>query len=1307
MMCDSEKNRLLRLKQVRLQSKEIAQNIRERVANEKQRQEERIKAQKIEEASRWKRRYFQEKGKQYATSLSHVGEAHAEAEKEKLLPAVPNKARVRAKPRIPEVAKKRTAVRRKSPEKMKKTSSKVVQTSPMEEEVVISSDSDSSSTLVDEFQLITSSDSTEISLPKAPRSPLIRREATIRKRPEEVLMENHPIGIQRAPEGVLTEKNCFSQVSNLLKKKSGLKEVNAFDMPSWGNRQPPLTRSPPSRDFNHFLREADQSEKPPEEARSPRRLLNGPHRDSRAEEKAKRKKIVESPRSHNKKVHYYDHPNRFHKTYIHPEDAVVKAGPSRSQNAYEDAREEVFREKFSMKMKDIEDKERSRVEKIRSAQALEKERMRRQYENLLGRIDEGFKELSTPVLQRDEHNEELVERSEEALNPEDFSSKRKEKVPNGLLQDDLDVDLLEIMGRILNKLDENKVQIIEEILSKRNPEKSDEKIEKIITQTKDIGVQSQYSPPERDTSESTVDQVEIQTVGQADKVEVVSLKDPKKKSQIQIVINVKDNTPKINNLGAMPEDAIEMANNEKRKRSISYRNLSDVIGKKYPKTPEKKGKILVDTISSIASESSASTVYHSPPSALYNDICHFMKGIQQEFPLQGAPALMERAPVLKNKAPAVKDKASSSKKGEKQSELLRKYITKLLQMPRTEVDALSVSSGTEIPTPNASVVNVPQNIAEEPQKDIPNDPLKLPKKTKKTSTKCPTLNEIPVESIAEPAERCKPQENNIPQRKEVEKERHPSKSSRASQTVPEDKELQESDLLRIKYADYTEKYMKRILKLSKLISQVRNEKNRLIAEKPLISSGSDNGLDTSTKYKDFPHRTTGESTTDMSSVSEMKSTSTGKDEQMEGNLTACKTIGLSKDSGISISRPVTSTEIRDSPEVRWIPLKRGEKAKLPAEEGAGRKTFETSKPGTLKSSSHELSTIAEMETSRIPGSSIVSNQSKVEEAFRDLKEAIERISNEIEYQRFPSFEEYVQRLAESLQDQSMGPDASGQERKLLEYFKDLSREMIFQKFPSYREFLQQEGVAAGATDTIDLEAASDNAVSEFSLPDVVAELIQRNVMDHPFRNSPTVEEMSAGKQAHAEEEAEKPSRNVSDQQTEVQPSSSSSSINLEADFRRVGLRWAANMLERTHEHQQMSSSDSSTQLNNIYPNLRVPFLNFPGNESSFVDRNIAKSPEKDSPKTAAEESQEAGKPLNLLEFLNRELEKKSVSSVSIDDSSLTNSRLKSLLDSISPKEIQRTSTPVTGSKMLRSAKNSSSLTISTESKLSSIDSVKE
>uniref|UniRef100_A0A1B0CJ45 Uncharacterized protein n=2 Tax=Lutzomyia longipalpis TaxID=7200 RepID=A0A1B0CJ45_LUTLO len=1233
MMCDSEKNRLLRLKQVRLQSKEIAQNIRERVANEKHKQEERIKAQKIEEASRWKRRYFQEKGKQYATSLSHVGEAHAEAEKEKLLPAVPNKARVRAKPKIPEVAKKGTAVRRKSPEKIKKTSSKVVQTSPMEEEVVISSDSDSSSTLVDEFQLITSSDSTEISLPKAPSSPLIRREATIRKRPEEVLMENHPIGIQRAPEGVLTEKNCFSQVSNLLKKKSGLKEVNAFDMP-------PLTRSPPSRDFNQILREDVRSEKPPEEATSPRRLLNGPHRDSRAEEKAKRKKIVESPRSYNKKVHYYDHPNRFHKTYIHPEDAAVKAGPSRSQNAYEDAREDVFREKFSMKMKDIEDKERSRVEKIRSAQALEKERMRRQYENLLGRIDEGFEELSTPVLQRDEHNEELVERSEEALNPEDFSSKRKEKVPNGLLQDDLDADLLEIMGRILNKLDENKVQIIEEILSKRNPEKSDEKIEKIITQTKDIGVQSQYSPPERDTSESTVDQVEIQTVGQADKVEVVSLKDPKKKSQIQI--------------------------------------------------------------------SSASTVYHSPPSALYNDICHFMKGIQQEFPLQGAPALMERASVLKNKAPAVKDKASSSKKGEKQSELLRKYITKLLQMPRTEVDALSVSSGTEIPTPNASVVNVPQNIAEEPQKDIPKDPPpKLPKKTKKTSTKCPTLNQIPVESIAEPTGRCKPQENNIRQRKEVEKERQPSKSSRASQTVPEEKELQESDLLRIKYADYTEKYMKRILKLSKLISQVRNEKNRLIAEKPLISSGSDNGLDTSTKYKDFPHRTTGESTTDMSSVSEMKSTSTGKDEQMEGNLTACKTIGLSKDSGISISRPVTSTEIRDSPEVRWIPLKRAEKAKLPAEEGAGRKTFETSKPGTLKSSSHELSTIAEMETSRIPGSSIVSNQSKVEEAFRDLKEAIERISNEIEYQRFPSFEEYVQRLAESLQDQSMVPDASGQERKLLEYFKDLSREMIFQKFPSYREFLQQEGVAAGATDTIDLEAASDNAVSEFSLPDVVAELIQRNVMDHPFRNSPTVEEMSAGKQAHAEEEAEKPSRNVSDQQTEVQPSSSSSSINLEADFRRVGLRWAANMLERTHEHQQMSSSDSSTKLNNINPNLRVPFLNFPGNESSFVDRNIAKSPEKDSPKTAAEESQEAGKPLNLLEFLNRELEKKSVSSVSIDDSSLTNSRLKSLLDSISPKEIQRTSTPVTGSKMLRSAKNSSSLTISTESKLSSIDSIKE
>ncbi|XP_055699616.1 uncharacterized protein LOC129799609 [Phlebotomus papatasi] len=1259
-MGDTEQNRLLRLKQVRQQSKNIAHNIREKVTSEKQKQEQRIKAQRTKEMGEWKRRQLQQKSKQFAGSLSLIGEAHAAAEKEMLLPAVPNKFRSRS-----------SSGRRKEPEVPKKSINRAIQTSPKEEIELVKSSSDSdSSTLVDDLQTISSSDiSDDISLEisklmktKSTQDPLKRKQS------DEVI--NLPSSFT---------KSYFSGISNLIKNKCGPRDLaeDIFTTNPSTNSHLHLSRSPPSRDLCQSLQE-ETVKKVPEKA--PGRI--------------EKKKITKSPGPVNRKVHYYHHGNRFHKHYIPSQGIVSKAGPSRNQqNAIQKAREVVHQEKCLAKMREVENRERRRLENIRSTQALEKERLRRNYEDLLSKVDELLDQEDSERRDAIEGeitskaDEDFVARSadsSEALEMKKTSKKIAQKTDNDI---DIDLNLKDILGKILQKLDENKVQIIEGIMSrkdKENDEVKEDKFAKIVEKQRDIGVQSEIV--DKEASDSVGDEIEIQTLGQSEKVQVVStVKDPeesnsKKKPQIQIVINVKD-TPNVGNLSRIPEEITDLNTERKKKRSVFHKDLSDALGKKYPKTPEKQGKILIDTISSINSESSGSTVYRSPPEAILNDFALFAKG-----------------PGEKKVKPSG-SKVTTERSDDKKSQLMRKYITRLLKMPRTEVDQLSVSSGTQVPTPNCSVVNVPANIEPEIVENIPQraEP-KSSKGRKKMAAKASSRD-------LSRAEKGRDFGSSL---------RNKTKEEQQKATEPISVNVQDPEDLREKYAEYAEIYTRKIQKLSKMINDVRSEKNRLLAATPIMSSGSDNG-NTSTKYKDFPNMAApGESGTDMSSVSELKSTSLTKDEGPSGNidntnLTTCKTIGMSKDSGISISRPVTSTELRDSPEIRWMPSKKPEKGKGQQElEASSRKISSTAaRPGNALSSSHELSTIAELDTSRLQTSG-VSNQSKIEEAFKDLKDAIERISNEIEYKKFPSFDEYVHRLAENLQEQSTGADADifEQDRKFLEYLKDLSREMIMNRFPTYQEFLEKEGVPAKEESE---DAVSENGVSDFTLPDVVAELIQRNIMDHSFRNSPE------NSQDEIQEGIEPPKENC--KPTSVAQSSSGSSINLEADFRKVGLRWAASMLERTHEHQQLSSSDSSTQLNAINPKLRTSALNLPADENSFVDRNIARSPRKKSHNaTEVTEESQIGKPLNLLEFLNRELDRNSQkqSSYSAEDSTLTNTLLKSLLGSeISAKEnpIHRTSTPITGSKMIKSTdrnfRNSSSVTISSEGKLSSIESLKE
>ncbi|GAB0090595.1 hypothetical protein DMENIID0001_053340 [Sergentomyia squamirostris] len=1313
-MDEAEKNRRLRLEQVRVQSKLIAQNLREKVTSEKNKQEERIEALKKQEKIEWQRKSLQQKGKQYTECLSVIGEAHSEAAKEALLPAVPNSSTMRGYRKPPgrqAHAKKITAVGKN----MRKSVSKGIQTTIIEEKNVSTppeiSESDSSTLVDSDLIMISSSDS----INEVPMTGLNTHKTEVPK--------------EKSSEGNISpEKNYFSQISNLIKRKFS---TNDFPDDVFTSLQKPsrfLYEKVHEDMSSSNLCRALQEENIPKVSEGDfitQGSSNSIKKDTTNVGKVKKLKSSELLPN---KVHYYDHRNRFHKTYVPPKNIVSKA--TTYEDAFRNAREEEHKVKCSEKLRDVEGKEKRRMENLRAKQALEKERLRRNYEELLMRIDElhdGDQDVNNKPSCSQPGGKILNVSDDIIIESTMKSSEGKENDIDHLIQQDSDENLTEILRKILQKLDDNKAQIVEEILNNAKEAKSGEVVEKgenVIQKSKDIGVQSEQIP-EINSSNSTDDPIEIETVGRTDRVEVLTSypqntqDKSKKKAQIQIVINVKD-TPGINNLSKISEENFRLSNTEhtSKHKTVFHKDLSDVIGRRYPKTPEKREKVLVDSVSSITSESSGGTAYHSPPLALPNVLSEHLQSLKEN------PKSLKKHQESKT----ILDKS------DKKAILLKKYISRLLDMPRAEVDLMSVSSGTEVPTPNASVVNIPTNV--DSQNNL--QPIgilargdkrkKKPVKYQLTSTKDKSEAKTKIvspEISKKKSSKIKSQSDefnlNLKQLREVTVPTSPTVQSK-QQKAPSSSGLQietapsQPEALQEKYVDCTQRYLARIQKLSKLINIVRSEKNNLIKDNGIVSSGSDNGLDTSTKYKDFPNgQTNADSTTDMSNVSEMKSTK--EDDQHlsmnldKSNLTTCKTIGLSKDSGISISRPVTSTEVRDSPEIRLKPDA--------FESRKAQNNISSVKP---QNTSHELSTIAELDTSRMHASSMVSNTSKIEEAVRDLKEAIEKISNEIllypwrdvneiEYQKFPIFDDYIKRLAENFQDRidATNGGKTKLDQKIFEMFKDLSQDMIYHKFPTYQEFLRQETDSVAADSATELDVPSENGVSEFSLPDVVAELIQRNVMDHSFRNSPenTVNEEEKVKE-HDEKLNGRPTGTIKKQpQPDLAKSSSNSSLNLEADFRKVGLKWASSMLEKTREHQLLSSSDSSTQLNTIDPRFKPLMLNLTGGESSFLDPNIAADTRK-SEKSTLHEASATGKPINLQEFLNRELQRKSLrqnSHSASDESDISRFLSKENL-------IHRTSTPVTGGKTVKSVdknlRNSSSvITISTESRLSSIDSAQE
>ncbi|KAL1402178.1 hypothetical protein pipiens_006201 [Culex pipiens pipiens] len=771
--------------------------------------------------------------------------------------------------------------------------------------------------------------------------------------------------------------------------------------------------------------------------------------------------------------------------------------------------------------------------------------------------------------------------------------------------------------------------------------------------------------------------------------------------------------------------------------------------------------------------STTSTIYRQLPAKIDNRVGQLVKQLVQNpttEPIQPQPQKSKKPPAPKHQlqkappAPIPNPPAAINGPNQLNPNLMQ-YIVRLLGMSRQSIEQLGVSSSTSVSTPHESVVNVSGNqsvvLEEDPsrmnrlrhfiddnynflseidetlkEQDLTgsaNENISrvediwmrtLNRKEREIRREKPKTQEAP-KQVAPPIGQSPPVKESPLKSILKSPKKLPSKVAKiiTPQGHVEVINLSDRDEQEVlqKYSQLTESCSKRISELSEMIQKVREEKKKLIEN----SLSSTEHQESSTKYMDLPPLPP--KPPSKSSVETSPRSTRSKDDPVSEEINrilsataATRHIGLSKDSGIAMSRPVTSSDYRDSPEVVRPPNAgapqfessedlSSREAAVPVQQQqqfepllkdipkvAARVLSETNEPQPTTSEStqrakppvairrfspqleeanaaHELSTILEVETPLASKTniSIPASEPRLDPAEQLLVEARDKLlehARALGYEGFPNYEEYLRR--ENLDGTRFDPEKTSLSRlnELLEV-TGKSDQLRYQKYPlpapeiNVTEDTLKIGEKQSGTDP-----GESNSSSSASLPDVVAELKLRNIIDKSFNNSlddsnrSTSDDSEVVKIVQPVPQVEKsPSkRKLSKKQDEATES-------LGRDLNQLGMKWASSMLRKNQEVLNDHSSSSSL---------------------SLAEDLLRKKP---SSNEAA-----SGKPLNLKEFIARELMIRTHSDLNSlsDSSSPCSLLLKSLLDishintstpelltqTTTDKNVQRTSTPVAASK---------------------------
>nr|XP_029728900.1 LOW QUALITY PROTEIN: titin-like [Aedes albopictus] len=801
-----------------------------------------------------------------------------------------------------------------------------------------------------------------------------------------------------------------------------------------------------------------------------------------------------------------------------------------------------------------------------------------------------------------------------------------------------------------------------------------------------------------------------------------------------------------------------------------------ITQKVFPEPP----KAIPEQTEASPISSTTSTVYRQLPAKIDNRAGQLLKQLAQlQAPpqKQAKPQRPDSAPkhLLKKTAPPPPVPSTRvQQRGQNLNPNLMQYIVRLLGMSRQSIEQLGVSSSTTVSTPHESVVNVSANQSSSAEEVTSRDQSRMDKLRRFIDENYNFLQEID-ETLKE-QELSGTADENISRVEDVwmktlsrkEKEIRREKPKMAAPPTGQSPPVRDSSLKSIlkspkktpakvatimtpqgnvevidltdraeqealeKYSHLAENCSKRISELSDMIQKVREEKKKLI-ENSLSSSDQP---ESSTKYLDLPRsQQKAPQAPEAAGISPQSAKDDPVSEEINNIFTNSRQIGLSKDSGIAMSRPVTSSDYRDSPDTR--PANAGAPQFESSEDLSSREmvapavsvAFEpllkdipkvsprlphvetndqavppepkdiplakrTKPPVAITRYSpqleepiaaHELSTIPEVETPLASKANIsVVPSEKLDPAEQLLVEVRDKLlehARALGYEDFPNYQQYVRE--QNLEGTRYDPEKTSYSRlhDLLEV-TDRS-DLRYQNFPVPAP---EMNITEESNKQNNKKAELDsNSSSSTTLPDVVAELKLRKIIDKSFDNSLDDSNLSTPESGSLlalhplpEKSPIKAHQNQNDGHKTPEQSVSETTASLERDLNQLGLRWASTMLKKNQQALLQDHSSSSS----LSP-------------AEDIRRQSGRNPQplpslRDDPNDS--QNAVAGKPLNLKEFIARELMIRTHS----DPSSLSESSspcsllLRSLLDishinaSTTPelltqttdRNIQRTSTPV-------------------------------
>lgn len=384
------------------------------------------------------------------------------------------------------------------------------------------------------------------------------------------------------------------------------------------------------------------------------------------------------------------------------------------------------------------------------------------------------------------------------------------------------------------------------------------------------------------------------------------------------------------------------------KENVKIVPVTNAPGKSYPKTPTAKPKLDVVERKQLDISSQSSTSITS-----YLDIPDHIKS--------------QLSKAFQPSAICSKENAQPSGQSMSDTDLLH-YIIRMMGMSRTSIEQLNISSVSSIRTPNSSIINVTNNrqvissttstpasnrssISLEQNQPIDNGKLEqiarflaqnnqLCTKKRKDSKESGVSSSVWDDILSRKYDGSSKSEIT---------ERNKPKQIKSRESVPEetDEQLSRDDFI-AKYDKMAANCTKRIINLDSMISKVREEKQKLM-ENTISSASSLMTAQKETEYMEYPgpnhpvqesqqpNNNTASSMSDSKGTnapSDFSSTSgTGESSVPIENRTGLlaskhKPLGESKDSGVGISRPVTSSDYRESPDLRQNTKESDSNAKL-------------------------------------------------------------------------------------------------------------------------------------------------------------------------------------------------------------------------------------------------------------------------------------------------------------------------------------------------------------------------------------------